>query len=89
MKDNLLTRDKMTVPKCPLFGDSTVYICCVYTYIYVQELLAGTHKEELHSVSIAQKTLGMLTQVWRRASSAVALGNLRGSPVVSFMYCCW
>jgi hypothetical protein len=46
-----------------------------------KELLAGTHKEELHSVSIAQKTLGMLTQVWRRASSAVALGNLRGSPV--------
>ena len=26
IKDNLLTKDKMTVPKCPLFGDSSVIV---------------------------------------------------------------
>ena len=27
IKDNLLTKEKMTVPECPLFGDSTVHKC--------------------------------------------------------------
>ena len=30
-EDKLLTKDNMTAPKCPLFRDSTVYSCNIYT----------------------------------------------------------
>lgn len=30
-EDKLLAKDNMTSPKCPLFRDSTVYSCNIYT----------------------------------------------------------
>ena len=59
------------------------YNLCTTLYTHTQELLGGAQKEELHSVIVVQKTLSMLTGVRKQSSNIVALGNLRGTPVVS------